>query len=196
LTPPRTSDDEAQRIELPVDLGQEASATGQACRSSGETARSRRGRVQRQAAETAERQPVAHRLLGGGIGERVPLLQKNDLEHRQRRVARRSHRRAVDRRKQSLKRRPVEPLFDPVQKSPNFPIAAHHRIERRLGQVTARHRRIILSEPTSENQIRPLLQALSQWLLEDYKCGARRPRVDTISSDQILGTATAWVNRF
>src|SRR6202020_860647 len=87
------------------------------------------------------------------------LLQKNDLEQRQRRIARRSHRRAVNRRKQSLDRRPVEPLLDPLQKASNLPIPAHHRIdERRLGQVTARHR-IILSEPTSVNQIRPLLQS-------------------------------------
>src|SRR6202034_1789825 len=89
------------------------------------------------------------RRNGGRIGERVPLLQKNDLEQRQRRIARRSHRRAVNRRKQSLERRPVEPLLDPLEKASNLPITAHHRIdERRLGQVTARHR-IILSEPTS-----------------------------------------------
>ena len=41
--------------------------------------------------------------------------------------------------------------------------AAHHRLDKgRLGQVTARHRRIILFEPTSENQIRPTSAKL--WL--------------------------------
>ena len=44
----------------------------------------------RSSSEKAERQPVAHRLLRGGIEERVPLLQKQDLEHRQRRIARRA----------------------------------------------------------------------------------------------------------
>jgi hypothetical protein len=109
--------------------------------------------VQRQAAEPAERQPVAHRLLGARIGERAPLLQKQDLEHRQRRITRRAGRRAMDRRKQRLERRPVEPLLDPLQKASDFPLAAHHRVhKRRLRQVTARHRRIVLSETAPENQ--------------------------------------------
>src|SRR6202042_353564 len=100
----------------------------------------RRLYLQRQAAKAAERQPIAHRLLGGGIRERVPLLQEQDLDHRQRRITRRAGRRAVDRRKQSLERGPVERLLDPVQKASDFPVAAHHRVdEGRLGKITARH---------------------------------------------------------
>jgi hypothetical protein len=48
------------------------------------------------------------------------LLQKNDLEHRQRRVAGRASVRTVDRRQQGLERRPVERPLDPIQKPPPF----------------------------------------------------------------------------
>lgn len=54
----------------------------------------------------------------------------------------------MDRRQQRFERRPVERRLDPVQKPSDLPAAAHQRIyERRLRQVTARHRRIILFGP-------------------------------------------------
>jgi hypothetical protein len=54
----------------------------------------------------------------------VPLLQKQDLDHRQGRIARRASDRSMDRGKQALERRPVERLIDPIQKSPALPAAA------------------------------------------------------------------------
>jgi hypothetical protein len=49
-----------------------------------------------------------------------------------------------------------------VQKSSNLPIPAHHRVNKRsLGKVTARHRRIILSGPTPQNQIHRLQSSLA-----------------------------------
>jgi hypothetical protein len=68
----------------------------------------------------------------------------------------------VNRRKQSIERRPVERPLDPIQKSTALPATDHHRInERRLGKVTARHRRIILFGLASENQKLPTSAKLS-----------------------------------
>jgi hypothetical protein len=100
--------------------------------------------LQRQAAKAAKRQPIAHRLLGARIRERVPLLQKNDLGHRQRRIAWHARRRAMDRRKEIPERRPVEPLLDPVQKSSNLAKSrSPSRLRRKLGTghdaISAKH---------------------------------------------------------
>jgi hypothetical protein len=66
----------------------------------------------------------------------VPLLQEQDLEHHQGRIAGGASGRSVNRRQQSLERRPIERLLDPIQKSAALPKPAHHRIhERRLRQV-------------------------------------------------------------
>jgi hypothetical protein len=111
-------------VELPVDLGQELRRQAKLVDCLAKPPdRGVVGRihVQRQATKTAERQPVAHRLLGGGVRERVPLLQKNDLEHHERRPAWRSYRRGMDRSQQRLERQPVEPLLDPIQKTRSSP---------------------------------------------------------------------------
>jgi hypothetical protein len=55
----------------------------------------------------------------------MPLLNKQNLEHHKRRIAGCASGRSVNRGQQSLKRRPVERLVDPVQKPANLPIAAH-----------------------------------------------------------------------
>jgi hypothetical protein len=92
----------------------------------------------------------------------VPLLQQQDLEHHKRRIAGRASGRSVGWSQQSFERRPIERLLDPVQKSAALPAPAHHRIhERRLRQVTARHRRIIHFGFTSENQTAPTSAKLS-----------------------------------
>src|ERR1700734_3771956 len=113
-------DDQAERVELAVDLRQQLRRQAKLVdrlAKAPDRGVIRRLYLQRQAAKAAERQPIAHRLLGGGIRDRAPLLQEQDLEHRQRRITRRAGRRAVDRRKQSLERGPVERLLDPVQKA-------------------------------------------------------------------------------
>ena len=63
-------DDEAERIELPVDLGPRASSTGQACRSLGEIARSRRSR--------ASPPPAAGRKSGETTADRAPPPRRPD----------------------------------------------------------------------------------------------------------------------
>ena len=76
----------------------------------------------------------------------------------------------------SLERRPVESPLDPVQKASDPSIAAHRRVdEGRLRKITARHRRIILSEQIPENQIRPLLQRSQARLT--LPVGEARPRL-------------------
>jgi hypothetical protein len=140
-------DDEAERIELPVDLGPRASSTGQACRSLGEIARSRRSR--------ASPPPAAGRKSGGTTPDRAPPPRPPDQRayaiaaeersgHRQRRIAWHARRRAMDRRKQILERRPVEPLLDPVQKSSNLAKSrSPSRLRRKLGTghdaISAKH---------------------------------------------------------
>jgi hypothetical protein len=155
-------DDQAERIELTIRLRKPRRRKAELVdRLAKPPDRGVIGRLhlQRQATKAAERQPVAHRLLGGGITERVPLLNKQELEHHKRRIAWRSHRRALDRRKQRLQRRPVELLLDPIQKPSALPATTHHRLnERRLGQVTARHRRIILAGQPQRIKSTPLLQ--------------------------------------
>src|SRR5277367_6335712 len=75
----------------------------------------------------------------------------------------------MNRGQQRLESRPVERLVDPIQKPTPFPIPAHQRIhERRLGQVTARHRRIILSGLTAENQNSPTSAKLSYSMDSDF----------------------------
>jgi hypothetical protein len=158
-------DDEAERIELTVRLRQKRRRKPDLLdRLAKPPDRGVIGRLrlQRQSAEAPERQRIPNRLLRAWVRERAPLLQKNDLEQRQRRVAGRASDRRMGWGQRRCERRPVDPLLDPVQKSSNLPISAHYRIdERRLGQVTARRRRIILSGLTSENQIRPTSAKLS-----------------------------------
>jgi hypothetical protein len=92
----------------------------------------------------------------------VPLLQEQDLEHHQGRISGDASGRSVNRRQQSLERRPIERLLDPIQKSAALLKPAHHRIhERRLRQVTARHRRIILSGPNPRESNPPTSAKLS-----------------------------------
>ena len=76
-----------------------------------------------QAAEASKRQSAARGLLGGRVRERAPLLKKQDLEHRQRRIAGAPVAEPIDRRQQRLERQPVERLLDPVQKSSDLPVA-------------------------------------------------------------------------
>jgi hypothetical protein len=110
----------------------------------------------------------------------MPPLNKKDLEHHERRIAGRASGRSVNWRKQSLERRPVERLLDPIQKPSARSVTPHHRVnERRLAKVTAGHRRIILSGPTPENQIRPLLQSsLKRYLGEPGGARPRLPRAE------------------
>src|SRR5690242_20167319 len=72
-------DDKAERLELAVDRGQQLRRQAKLVdRLAKPPDRGvvRRLHLQRQPAETTKRQTVAHRLLGGWIRERVPLLQE------------------------------------------------------------------------------------------------------------------------
>jgi hypothetical protein len=115
------------RVELPVDLAQQLPRQAELVdRPAKPPDRGVVGRlhIQRQAAKAAERQPIAHRLLGGGIGKSVPLLQKNDLEHRQRRIARRAHRPNHG----SAKAKPRTPTSrTPARSGPEIPQPFHSR---------------------------------------------------------------------
>ena len=157
-------DHKPARLELPVDLGQERRREAEPVdRLTKPPDRGviRRLAVQGDAAEAAERQPVAHRLLGGRVRQRVPLLQQQDLEHRKRRVSRRPRRRSMDRRKQRLDRAPVKRPLD-ILKDPSALRKACDKSfsKRRLRQVTASHQRITLSETPRESQDSPFCKVL------------------------------------
>jgi hypothetical protein len=61
----------------------------------------------------------------------MPLLKKQDLEHHQRRPTGRAAARCVDRGQQRIESRPIERRLDPIQKSPDLPVAAYHRVDER-----------------------------------------------------------------
>jgi hypothetical protein len=93
-------DDEAEHIELTVRLRQKRRRKPDLLDRLAKP--SDRGvigrlRLQRQSAEAPERQPATNRLLRAWVRERAPLLQKNDLEQRQRRVAGRASDRRMGR---------------------------------------------------------------------------------------------------
>ena len=70
-------DDQAPRVELPIDLGQKRFREAQLVHRLPETPDRRvigRLGVERDAAEPAKRHPVAHSLFGLRIGQIVPLL--------------------------------------------------------------------------------------------------------------------------
>ena len=158
-------DDEAERIELPVDLAK-SPIERPSLWIAGEIARSRRSR--------ASPRPGAGRKSGGTTADRAPPPRRPDQracaiaaeersEHRQRRIARHARRRAMDRRKQILERRPVEPLLDPVQKSANLAQSrSPSRLRRKLGTghdaTSAKHP--LSSNP--ENQILPTSAKISE----------------------------------
>jgi hypothetical protein len=102
------------------------------------------------------------------VGVRVTLLDKQDLKHHKRRITGAPRVEAWISESQGLERRPVERLLDPVQKPTAPPGTPHDRVnERRLGKVTARHRRIIFFGPTSESKFADFCKALNLYEVSD-----------------------------
>ena len=86
-------DNQAERVELTVRLNKQRRRKAELVDRLTEAPDRRvirRLDLERQAAEAPERQPVPNRLLRPGVRQRMPLLEKQDLEHRQRRIARRA----------------------------------------------------------------------------------------------------------
>ena len=112
-------DDQPARVELAVDLGQKLFRQAQlvdALAKAPDRGVVRRLFVERNAAEAPERQPVAHGFLGAGVGQAVPLLEKSNLEHGERRVRRCAVGRTVQRPKQDVEGAPLERLGDLFEK--------------------------------------------------------------------------------
>ena len=81
-------DDEAQHIELTVCLRKQSRRKVKLVDRLAEAPDRgvvRRLELQGQAAKASERQLVPNRLLSARVGQRVPLLQEQDLEYRKRR---------------------------------------------------------------------------------------------------------------
>ena len=107
-----------------------------------------RGR-ERQPVETTERQSISHHLLRSKVGQRMPLMQRQDLEHRQRRTPGAPLAKAWIGASRASNAGPPNASISPETRRP--PVADHHRVcESRLEKVTARHQRRILSDPAPD----------------------------------------------
>jgi hypothetical protein len=111
-------DDQASRVELTVDLGHKLLRQAELLDDLAEPPdRGMVGRllIERNAAEAPKRQPIAHGFLRAGVGEPVPLLEKHELEHGQRRVGWGAVRRRMQWTHQDVERCPLECLGDSFQ---------------------------------------------------------------------------------
>jgi hypothetical protein len=101
----------------------------------------RRAILQREAAEPHEAQPVRQRRFQPGIGQHVPLLQKQCLEHHERRIRRFSPARPMNGVQQTLQWSPVNQPVDLGQAvHPAIDTPGQGRIpETELTHTTTRH---------------------------------------------------------
>src|SRR5271165_4787042 len=166
-------DDQSQSVELPVHLGKQRLRQAELLDPLPEPPDRRMVRrllVERNAAKAAKRQPIAHRFLCAGVGKPVPLLQEHDLVHRQRRIGRRSLGRRMKWTHQDVESRPLERLGDVFQEPAASRIGLDERVgERRLTEITARHRRLTSSECRRESWVRGFCKGLPKKESDGFK---------------------------
>ena len=125
--------------------------------------------IERNAAEAPKRQPIAHGFLRARVREPVPLLEKHDLEHGQRRVGWGAVRRRMQWTHQDAKRCPLECLGDIFQEPAHTRIGIDEGVgERWLAEVTARHRRLTFSEKPRKSRVRAFCKGLSAYRMNDF----------------------------
>src|SRR5271165_6933262 len=104
------------------------------------------------------------------IQKPVPLLQEHDLVHRQRRIGRRSLGRRMKWTHQDVESRPLERLGDVFQEPAASRIGLDERVgERRLTEITARHRRLTSSECRRESWVRGFCKGLPKKESDGFK---------------------------
>jgi hypothetical protein len=137
---------------------------GRAFRSSGGSARSvmvRRFHLKRQPAEATERQSVPHRLRRSRSGQRMPLLQKQDLEDRQRRTLGAPLTEAWIGASGASNADPPNAFSIRSRNPPSSRSRSPSHPRERLRQVAARYQRIILSSLTQRIKSTHFCKALA-----------------------------------